>query len=252
MKQVLAKLALVALSLGLVTAARAEEPEFLTDRPDFTESSFVVPRGMLQLESGFTWVDDPDGTESFNIPELLLRWGVGKRTELRLGVPQYFRSWGRGRRTDGLGDTYLGMKQQFGPLHGWDLALIPAVYLPTGGRAFTSDGFDPEVKLTWGRDLAERWSLSGMFTFYWPTEGNRRNFTWQNTVSLGYSLGGRWATFLEYANALPERGGDEHLVHHGYTYALTSTSQLDLHFGFGLSEAAPDFFLGGGYSVRFR
>ena len=41
------------------------------------------------------------------------------------------------------------------------------------------------------------------------------------------------------------------MLHHGYTYAITPTSQADVHLGFGLSPAAPDFFLGGGYSIRF-
>jgi hypothetical protein len=253
MNRLVAGWALAVLCIGLAPAARAAdpEPELITDRPDFTESSVVVPRGSLQLESGFTWEDDPDGAEIFNLPELLLRWGVLERTELRLGLPQYFRVRGAGR-TDGFGDTYLGLKHQLGPWRGWDFAIIPAVSLPTGARAFTSDAVDPEVKLTWARDLAERWSLSGMFAFYWPTEGERRNFTWQNTLSLAYSLGERWGTFLEYANAFPKRGGDQHLLHHGYTYAVTQTSQLDMHFGFGLSDAAPDFFIGAGYSHRFR
>ena len=254
MKRIGVGIAMAACCLCLAQSAHAAdaEPELVTDRPDFTEGSTVVPPGSLQLESGFNWEDDPDGTDAFNIPELLLRWGVGRRTELRLGPPQYFHIRGRGVRVDGFGDTYLGVKQQLGPWHGWDFAVIPAVSLPTGASALTSDAVDPEVKLTWARELSERWGISGMFAFFWPTEGERRNFTWQNTVSLDYKLGPRWSAFFEYANALPERGGDQHLLHHGYTYALTPVSQVDVHFGFGISSAAPDFFIGGGYSRRFK
>jgi hypothetical protein len=246
-------LALTALGLAITPApAGAQgEPELVTDRPDFTESSVVVPRRSIQLESGFTWDQSPGDVRSFNAPELLLRWGVGNRTELRLGPPQYFRIRSGGQRLSGFGDTYLGMKYQIGPAHGFDLAIIPAVQLPTGAGGLTSEGVDPEVKLTWARDLGGPWSLSGMFAFYWPLEPGGRNFAWQPTVSLGRDLGGRWGAFLEYSGVFPTRGGNSSVIHHGYTYSLSRTSQLDAHFGFGISRAAPDFFIGGGYSVRF-
>jgi hypothetical protein len=229
----------------------AAEPELLTDRPDFTESSVVVPRGRLQLESGFTWEDGSAGDTAFDLPELLMRWGIARRTEVRLGLPNYFRTRGGSQRTDGFGDTYAGFKYQLGPTRGGlDLAIIPAVSVPTGASGLTSDAVDPEVKLTWARELAKPWSISGMFAFFWPTEEDRRNFTWMPTVSLARSLGGPWGTFLEYAGEFPSRGGKRHILHHGYTYTVTSVSQADLHLGFGLSRAAPDFFIGGGYAVR--
>jgi hypothetical protein len=228
-----------------------EVPELATDRPDFTETSIVVPRGSLQIESGFTWEKGPNGVESFNAPELLLRWGLLEKTELRLAPPEYFRIRGGGQRISGFGETYLGLKQQLGPYRGWDFAVIPAVNLPTGSGALNSGHVDPEFVLTWSRELNDKYSLGGIFGFFWPTEEGDRNFTWAATVSLARSLGNRWGTFLEYAGAFPESGGDVHLIHHGYTYKLSRLRQLDLHFGFGLSREAPDFFIGMGYAVRF-
>jgi hypothetical protein len=228
-------------------------PELVTDRPDFTESSVVVPRASLQLESGLTWERAGDGARTLGGPELLLRYGVGRRTELRLGLPGYFHVRGGGGPAAGFGDTYLGVKYQPGPTRpGLDLAIIPALSLPTGSRQLSSRAVDPEVKLTWARELAQAWSVSGMFAFFWPTEDGRRNFTWMPTVSLGHELGGRWEAFLEYAGELPRRGGNRHVLHHGYAYALSPTSQADLHLGIGLSPAAPDFFLGAGFAIRYR
>ncbi len=229
-----------------------EVPELVTDRPDFTESSVVVPRGSLQLESGFSWERGEGGRRALDAPELLLRYGMGRRAELRLGPPVYAGTRGGGASSSGFGDTYLGVKYQLGPTRrGLDLAVIPALSLPTGARAVTSHAIDPEVKLTWARDLGKPWSISGMFAFFWPTEDDRRNFTWMPTVSLGRALGGRWDAFLEYSGELPQRGGARHIVHHGYAYALSPVSQADLHFGFGLSPAAPHFFIGAGYAVRY-
>src|SRR5579863_1282348 len=51
-----------ALLLAAVTVAAygqsqppATDPEIVTDRPDITESSVVVPKGSLQFENGLTW-----------------------------------------------------------------------------------------------------------------------------------------------------------------------------------------------------
>src|SRR4051794_29638391 len=53
----------------------AAPPELVTDRPDFTDSTVVVPRGRLQLESGFNSEWGSDGRRQLDAPEVLLRWG---------------------------------------------------------------------------------------------------------------------------------------------------------------------------------
>jgi len=248
-------LMLLCLSTALLQSAAqaapaSEAPELETDRPDFTESSLVVPQGSLQLESGFTY-ERGGGLRTFGGPELLLRWGVSRKTEVRIGSPSYFQVRSR-QRISGFGGTYVGLKQQLGPLRGgWEAALIPAVTLPTGSRELGGKSVEPELKAVWARALGGPWSLSGMFAFYWPEGVRDRNFTFQPTISLGRALGERWGAFLEYAGQLPEQGGDAHLIHHGYTYSPSRLTQIDLHFGFGLTRAAPDFFIGAGYSVRF-
>ena len=230
----------------------ASVPELATDRPDFTDTAIVVPRGSLQLESGFTAGDGDKESRKLDAPEALLRWGIGRRTELRFGPPGFFRIRGGGERAAGFGDTYLGFKQQLGPVWGGlDLSLIPGVSLPTGAGGVTSEGVDPEVKLTWSRELAPPWSVGGSFGFFWPTDAGRHNFTWVPAFEVGRSLGGRWKTFLEYAGGFPARGDSQHLLHHGYTYALTPVSQADLHVGFGLSSGAPGSFFAGGFSARY-
>lgn len=243
----------IAPEMGKKSLEARKVPELLTDRPDFTETSFVVPLHSLQLESGFTYTDEsgPAG-HVLNLPELLLRYGFGRRTELRLGVPDYIRSRGAGSRGDDFGDLYLGFKQQLGPPDAsYGFALIPALTLPTGGGRVSSGAVDPEMVVTWSKDLSERWSVGGILGFGWPTENGERRFSFFPTVSFARSLSERWGTFLEWAGEFPERGRSSQVLHHGYTYALSPVSQLDLHFGAGITREAPDFFIGAGYAVRF-
>ena len=58
--------------------ADLDEP-LVTDRPDFTESSSTVGRGVNQLEMGYTYTHDEAGTtstQSQSYPEFLWRAGI--------------------------------------------------------------------------------------------------------------------------------------------------------------------------------
>ena len=51
----------------------------VTDRPDFTEASVTVGRGVVQLEGGYTLTYNSDGSEkttTHSFPETLLRVGM--------------------------------------------------------------------------------------------------------------------------------------------------------------------------------
>jgi hypothetical protein len=57
-----------------------------------------------------------------------------------------------------------------------------------------------------------------------------------------------WDVFIEYAADAPQHGGSSQLLHLGTTYQPSPHHQLDLHAGFGLTQAAPHSFVGFGYS----
>jgi hypothetical protein len=79
--------------IGLAAVGSAKEP-LVTDRPDFTESSSSVGSGVLQLESGITFLDLQSGTEVTTVGEILARWGVAEKFELRFVLPTYSRTSG--------------------------------------------------------------------------------------------------------------------------------------------------------------
>jgi hypothetical protein len=63
-----------------------EEP-LESDRPDFTECSSTVGYQRLQIEGGYTYTHAIAGDpthDAHDLPELLLRYGVAERLELRL------------------------------------------------------------------------------------------------------------------------------------------------------------------------
>ncbi len=219
-----------------------------TDRPAFADSSVVVPKGSLQIENGF--LETSFGRQqSFDFPETQLRFGVGDKTELRFSVPDYYQHFDGLGFANGWDDISAGIKQQLGPIHGFDVSVVLTLSFPSGSKFVSSHGYDPSVQVPWSRKLSTNWTGGGMLSVYWPTQGASRNTTGQVTFLLDRQLTGPWDAFAEYVRDFPERGGTVTIAHFGTAYKLTAHQQVDLHGGVGLSKAAPDHFIGFGYSI---
>jgi hypothetical protein len=224
-------------------------PAIVTDRPDVTESSIVVPKGSLQFENGMTWTKD-HGNQSVDFSETLVRFGVSTRMEFRVVTPNYFKDV-TGTNASGFDDIAVGVKQRLGPLWGHlDLAVIVALSLPTGASRISSHGFDPFIKFPWSKDLAKGWALGGMQSFFWNTRAGRRNLIGEPTLVAEKEISGPWSVFVEYAGDFAQQGSSKQITHFGTAYRITPKQQIDFHLGLGVSPAAPEHFLAVGYSIR--
>jgi len=222
-----------------------------TDRPAVTESSVVVPQGGLQLESGFLTTDTGDH-HLLDFPEADLRYGLLEKTELRLSLPDYYHNLAApSSGASGFGDTTVGLKQQLGPVYGFDLSLIPSLSLPTGAQPVSSHGYDPALQLPWSRSLSASWTVAGQLAAYWPTVAGRHRAIDEATLLFDRQLTASCDAFIEYAADVAQRGGTSQLLHVGAAYRLTAHHQLDVHAAAGLSQAAPRSFIGVGYSYLF-
>ncbi len=220
-----------------------------TDRPDITNSSLVVPKGSLQAENGINLVARGtaralDGTNT------RLRLGVGRCTELLLDVPSYVAGL-RGDAASGFSAAAPALKRQLDAMPGgFTLSLTAGLGLPTGSTRIAGRGYQPYLQGLWGRELSDGWGLSGMITaFFRPSDPDARRVI-EPTFVVEKEIGDRAGLFIEYVADAPERGPTSHLFNSGGLYRLTPTQQIDFHAGAGLNDAAPDWFVGVGYSIR--
>jgi hypothetical protein len=239
-----------ALLIILTAVARADDSPISTDRPAVTESSVVVPAGTLQIENGFLY-SASQGEATWDGPETEMRFGLLSKTELRLFVPDYYAPL-QSAAPSGFGDLGVGMKQQLGPVAGFDVSVILLLSMPSGAPGISSGRYDPSVQIPWSRALSPNWTAAGMFSVYGLTEDGRRNVTGETTFLLDRQFTKTADAFVEYAGDFPQRGGPGHLLHFGAAFRPTPNQQLDMHVGVGLSSAAVDHFVGFGYSFRFR
>lgn len=244
--------------------------ELVTDRPDQTESAVVVAPGQVQLETGVLLTrDDAEGAsiEAVEGPGTLVRIGLGHRTELRLGWDGYIRQEldlpGPRRETiteEGPGDAELGAKMRLRDETGHlpEAALLVGTSLPVGDETYTSDRLDPSILLSLAHTLTDSLSLGYNAGVEWssePTEAgvHETHSRFLYTAALGIGLTDRAGAFLELFGAEPidAPGGSELSLDGGLTYLLRPNLQLDLAAGAGLTDQAPDGFVGVGVSIRW-
>lgn len=233
----------------------------VTDRPDFTEASSTVGRGVGQLEFGYTFTVDNDGastTRSHSVPEILFRYGIiDDWLELRLGG-NYAHQSVSGLTAAGGEDLYLGAKLGLTPQDGFlpEMALIPQMTVPTGHSAFTAGEVLPGMNWIYGWEINDIVSTAGSTQFNRAMDGTGNAYTeWAQSWTIGYSLTDRVGAYTEWFAFFPhsaDAAKPQHYFDGGMTYLISSDVPWDLRAGLGLNDAADDFFVGTGLSIRFR
>ncbi len=248
---------LLALTACAPVSRRGIEP-LITDRPDFTESTETVERGMRQVEAGSTFTRTLD-EKGASFGETLIRVGVARTAELRIGLNSYAMARAAGETVRGFEDVSLGAKFKLMTSGGdgsWKpaLAVIVASSLPTGATQFRARKPQPEVKFGAAWDLTSRVTFSSNlnYTYVSETVGDYSEFA--ATGSLEVGLTDRLGSYLEYFTFVP-RGIDivsSHYLNGGLTYGVTDNLQFDVRSGLGLRRiAGPDYFFGLGISRRW-
>lgn len=232
----------------------------ITDRPDFTESTVTVGKGVAQIELGYTYLDTGD-SDAHSLGEPLLRYGIlAEWLELRLGIFPLEESG-----ETGFSDLYFGFKIALSPQDGWlpEMALIPQTYAPTGSDSFTSDHWEPGINWTYGWQINDFLSTAGSSQINQRfAEGNGNGggdsddfLRLAQSWTLAFSLNKKIGAYTEWFALFPlgsNGAKNEHYINGGFTYLINNDLQFDVRVGWGLNDASEDFFAGAGLSVRFQ
>lgn len=222
---------------------KMDEP-LASDRPDFTEASTTVGRGVVQFEMGYTLFGDDDGgtrTRSHSYPELLARIGLlADWLELRI-------AWNHAtvneafdpvtRTVSGGEDLYLGFKlgltSQFGI---WpEMALVPQMTVPTGHPEFTADKVLPGLNWLYGWDVLEWLSFAGSTQANLAIDDSSDEYLeFAQSFTFGYTLTKKLGAYTEWFMLTPAgaiSAQTEHYLDGGFTYRVTNNLQLDIRAG---------------------
>ncbi len=250
-------IACVALVCGWSPAAQAQTID--ADRPGLLFAGSVMPAGRAQIELAALEISRRAGqageTALLNFPSVL-RLGLGHAVELQVGHTLVNRlrtdAMGRSRYDVGLGDVSLGAKvARPGTSSSPGLVLVGSLGLPTGDAPFTNE--DPAL----GLQTQASWSLGhglslGALAGYSRNIAEQADATGTLALSLGVSLAGSWAAYVE-TGYFPAFTGEPDTGHvgGGMTRVVGERLQLDAFVNRGVGRASVDWTVGAGVAIRF-
>lgn len=249
----------ILLTTSVLVYASDETPGLVTDRPDQTESSSVVPLKSLQIETGFVMEKTETNSrkeQSFAYNTTLLRYGLLKNFELRLGI-EYLgdhindQALSTQTKISGLSPLYAGFKVNISEEDGLkpELAVMGGLSLPfTAGDDYVSTYTAAGLRFAVSHTLTDRFSLGYNLGVEW--DGETAVPAYFYSLALGVGISDNLGVFLESYGLIPEAGGASHMVDAGFTWLVLTNLQLDVSGGLGLNENAFDHFVSCGLSYR--
>ena len=250
--------------------AREENPfadHIETDRDSFTPSTRTIEAGRSIVESSYSFIDNRHTAETHSLPELLLRFGLTKRIELRFGGNYEVGGEGGdvsgGSGAEGFGEEggklvresqlLYGLKVRLSDQDGW----LPESSLVLQGHTPTS-GPDPATAFTaayvFGWELPDEWKLDSAIRYAADKAGDDRFESWSPSIVLRKTLAERWNVHAEYAGIFSQNRTNnfaKHFVSPGVHYLITPNIELGVRVGWGLSNDSARFFSNAGIGWRF-
>ncbi|MFT5056888.1 MAG: hypothetical protein ACI80H_001608 [Pseudoalteromonas distincta] len=273
----------ILLLLFFLLTASISIAQIETDRPDFTESPNVVPKGALQIETGFILENDKELAPGSNILSrhtieqyrnltlntTLLRFGLLENLELRLNTNfqnnqiTKLQLYGRGVLIEelvppvgysdpnmGFSTSFIGFKTNLYKNDKVSIGFLGHLYIPelaSGDFAnIAGQRIAPEFLIPLTYDITDKFGIAVQYGLSW--DGFSANPMSSYTLALGYSITKKLSFYLEPYGFLTNYGDNLHLINGGFTYLINDDFQVDLTGGFGLNEAAPDNFINCGAS----
>jgi hypothetical protein len=264
------------LACGLACIAAASKAEdsnadrLCSERPGLTTSACITAPGRLQTETSLTdWtLDRRDGerVDTTIIGDTLVRYGVGGKTEVRLGWTPY--GINRDRQADGsveharrVGDATVGVKTSIVERKGdtgLALSALAIALLPLGRQPIGAGDWGASFQLPVTYRTSEKISLQAtpIVAAAVDSDGRGRHALYGSAVEVEYALSDALKTAV---SAQVTRDDDPDPMSRG-TPALGSialswqpshNSQFDVGTNVGLNRVAPDLEIFAGLSHRF-
>lgn len=249
----------ILITTNIAAQENAINEPLVTDRPDATEASSTVGKGVLQIETGGLYESFKENaitSESIVYNTSLIRYGILDNIELRLGW-----DFVEGRTkvnnkalsniTSGFSPLLLGVKidiakEQKGMP---EIALIGHVFpLFTASTDYRPETTGVDFRFSLSHTLSEKSSLGYNFGAQWGNDSPEATGIY--TLAYGYSITDKLGFYVELYGEIPEDNKARHFWDGGVTYLLNNDIQLDAYTGSGLTKGQ-DILLGLGASFRF-
>jgi len=263
-----AALALAALAAPAAAQDAGLRP-FCPDRPGKGDSTCVIDPGVVQVEvglfDGFKQEDDTTRVEGWSAGSIVVRYGLGPRTEVQAGLSLATREEATDRATglsetaEGVSDLFLAARHSLINPDGEPFGLAVTVFgtVPTGGDEVRASGIEGGVALPMAFDTGTDWGL-GVSPFVEAVrdadgEGSHAAYSLVVGTDRGF---GQWTLGAEVWISHDDDPLDSTTQATFDLIAVWSPpslpdAQLDFGLNFGLNDDSPDVEFGVGLARRF-
>lgn len=230
----------------------------VTDRPDATEASSTVGKGVLQIETGGLYESFEENdikSESYTYNTTLVRYGILDNLELRLGW-----NFVEGRTTvdgnkldnvtSGLSPLLFGVKIDIAEEKGAlpEIALIGHVFpIFSASQDYRPETTGVDFRFSMSHTLSETSSIGYNLGGQWGNDSSEAAAIY--TLAYGKSITDKFGFYVELYGDLPEDSSANHFWDAGFTYLASNDLQLDTYFGTSITKGQ-DLLIGLGFSYR--
>ena len=223
-----------------------------TDRPTQSFSPHVMPKGGIQLETGFLSERPVSNVDAFNVTYLnaLLRYGISEWFELRMSE-SYLGNRVNGNSQNGFSPLTLGTKIHINDQKNGlpQMGLLASITLPSDDENFGLDESIQDIRFMAQEDIGERLTFDVNVGTFWSSSTDAVGLY---TILLGISASDHLSFFLEPYGFFQKNTPADNRFNAGFTYLVNDQFQLDFSAGNGLTSKAPDYFVAFGASFLFN
>lgn len=219
------------------------------DRPDQTETVFVVPKNFLQIESGFMYEKTNETDKHLHLPTILWKYGLNDKVELRV-ITEFSKTITNTENIYQLQPISLGFKTALIEEKG----IIPKISFIGKAELRKSEilqrkTITPAFRFTFQNNINNKTSLGYNLGMFWNEDLQE---TYLYTFALGKTITPKLNYFVEmYGFISPDQSAD-HRINGGFTYLVNTDFMLDTSAGIGLSDTSAKYFISLGISYRIK
>ncbi len=243
------KLILLPLIVFAIQVFAQDSDPIVTDRPTQSAAASVMPKGKLLIEAGFVAEKTTPNITNTTFGNFHFRYGIVDGIEIRLtqnfvGIRNDLTDF----EVNGLSPLTLGAKIHLFDEDGMipQASVIGQMTFRNGESDFRPAGRGfPEVRFNFANSLTKEFSLGYNIGMSFAQDDINLFYT----VVLGYSFADKWTLFVEPYGGFANSNVNQ--FNTGLIYLFENNIQFDISTGLGLSNTAPDSFIGFGAAIGF-
>ncbi|MCW3079754.1 transporter [Segetibacter sp.] len=243
----------LSLLVSFISITVCAQEKIIAERPGESLSPQTVSKKSFQTEIGFRRTRENEQDEVWQNPDVLLRYGLVKRLELRVETTlENEKLVSENEFKNGLKPLELGVKLALleSKNEKFSSAIMGQIGLPKVASAdHQINKAYNRIRLLFENKLSEKLKLQYNVGSEWDSRDHQQN--WMFSFTPEFDISEKWESFIEVFGFAQKGKAPEDVFDAGFAYFVSKNSKLDVSGGVGLNEESPHYFVAAGFSFRF-